>query len=134
MRFSMMSIVAVLAAGAVATTAPRAHAQSVSININLGPPHVVEVYDAAYFGPWRTSYREWEPVTLYVVNGIYYEHPARGARVVVVYRRGHDYFLPPRDAAWVGFDRRFDYKHKPGKWDYDHGRKHDNGRGRGRGR
>jgi hypothetical protein len=123
-----------LAAILSGAAAPRVTAQSVSISINLGPPQVVALYSEAYYGPWRAHYREWEPVRLYVVNGVYYERPARGARVIVVYRRGHDYFLPPRDAAWVGFDRRFDYAHRPGKWDYDHGKPHGRGRGRGRGR
>lgn len=131
MRIAIMTAIAALAIGG---SAPRVHAQSVHISIELGPPRVVSLYDADDYGPWRTSYREWEPVTLYVVDGVYYERPTRGARVIMVYRRGHDYFLPPRDARWVGADRRFDYDHRPQNWDYDHGKKHDHGEQRGRGR
>jgi hypothetical protein len=116
----------------VALSPAPASAQSVGISINLGPPRVVSVYEPAYYGPWRTSYMDWEPVTLYFVDGVYYERPAPRARTVVVYRRGREYFLPPRETAWVGVDRRFDYRHAPRQWDYDHGKRHGNGRGHGK--
>jgi hypothetical protein len=131
---------AVLALAACATAPGSASAQSVGISINLGVPQTVLVYDEVHDGPWRTAYLEWEPVPLYVYEGVYYERPVRGARVVMVYRHGREYILPPRDRAWVGMDRRFDYKRAPQDWDYDHGKRHDedhdrdHDRGRGRGR
>jgi hypothetical protein len=126
MRIPAMLALALLAA---VVRPSSVHAQSVGISINFGPPQVVRVYRPEYYGDWRTSYRAWEPATLYFVNGGYYARQVRGARVVVVYRRGREYFLPPRERAWVGYDRRFDYAHAPRQWDYEHGKGHGHGRG-----
>jgi hypothetical protein len=100
----------------------------IKIGINLGPERVVANYSSAQYGDWRTSYQQWQPITLYVVNGRYYEHQTRGARTVVVYRRNNDYFLPPQDKKWVGKDKRYDYKHQPR--DEDYGRGKGNGKGK----
>lgn len=137
----VIKLLAIMTLTACVSAPETARAQSVGISINLGVPQTVMVYDEVHDGPWRTAYVDWQPVTLYVVDGVYYERPVRGARVVMVYRHGREYILPPRDREWVGVDRRFDYKHRPGDWDYEHGKRHDHdrdsdhdrGRGRGRG-
>lgn len=112
-------------APAVALAAPRPAVAQVSATIHFGPPQrswghaiAVEPYTADAFGPWRTRYRRWRPVTLYVADGHYYPHYIRGARRVVVYRSGSRYFFPPRDEAWVHFDRRYNYRYRPLDEDY----------------
>src|SRR5689334_347011 len=123
MRFVLAAMMALVA---LASATPKRAEAQLSVSLNFGPPQTVLVYDEAYFGPWRTAYVGWEPVRLYVVDGVYYERPVRRARVVMVYRRGHEYFLPPRDVAWVAVDRRFDARYRPVQWDYDHGKRHGN--------
>jgi hypothetical protein len=93
MRFSHcagLSLVALLAFGA-----PRAQAQ-ISASVRLGRAVSVNVYSPERYGDWRTAYREWQPVTLYYLDGRYYRRNVRGARQVMVYRRNNEYFLPPR--------------------------------------
>jgi roadblock/LC7 domain-containing protein len=69
-------------------------------------------------GDWRTNVRRWTPVTVYAVRGRYYSNNVAGSRPVMVYRYRNEYFLPPHDQAWVGFDRRFDYNRRPSDDDY----------------
>lgn len=58
---------------------------------------------------------------MYVYEGHYYSRPVRGARTVVVYRQGRNYFLPPKDEEWAKHgDRRYDYKRRPTDDDYSH--------------
>lgn len=133
MRFPAIFASTAIAIGAAMSPAS-ASAQGVSVSITLGPPQTVVMYEPEHDGPWRTSYLAWTPVTLYVVDGVYYARPVPGSRVVMVYRRGHEYILPPRDEKWVGVDKRFDYRLQPEKWDYEHGKEHEHGHGRGRGR
>ncbi|MHB1863831.1 MAG: hypothetical protein ACYCVL_12785 [Gemmatimonadaceae bacterium] len=120
-------------AGTLAVAPARASAQ-VSVNIilgaRMGPPVPVLAYAPERFGPWRDDYPRWTPVVLYEVDGRYYRHRARDARAIEVYVYGGNYFLPPRDAGWVGYDRRYDYRLRPGREHDDE----DRGRGRGRGR
>jgi hypothetical protein len=95
------------------------------------PEVVVYAYSSSYYGDWRAAYPGWTPVTIYYFDGRYYSRPIPRARTVVVYRRGGDYFFPPRDRAWRGADRRYDYRREP-TW-RDHGRaKQKVHRGRGR--
>ncbi len=70
-------------------------------------------YSSDRAGNWRADYQRWTPVTVYAVNGRYYTNDAVGARAVGVYRYEDEYFLPPQDHAWVGFDTRYDYRHRP---------------------
>lgn len=83
----------------------------------VGPRFGVELgvvgYTAERAGDWRRNYRRWTPVTVYEFRGHYYSHAGPGARAVQVYRFEGEYFLPPTDREWVGFDKRFDYKHAP---------------------
>lgn len=83
----------------------------------VSPRFGVEVgvvgYTAERAGDWRKSYRRWTPVTVYEYHGHYYPNPGPGARAVQIYRFQNEYFLPPADREWVGFDKRFDYKHAP---------------------
>jgi len=103
-----LSLVALLALGT-----PRAQAQ-ISANVRVGRAVSVNVYSPQRYGEWRTSYREWQPVTLYYMDGRYYRRYVRGAHPVMVYRWNNEYFLPPRDRAWVRSDRRYDYRRRPG--------------------
>jgi hypothetical protein len=93
-----------------------------------GPDLVVFAYSASYFGDWRANYLGWTPVTIYYIDGRYYRRPVPRARTVIVYRRGSDYFFPPRDRAWRGVDRRYDHRHAP-TW-RDHGRAKSKEKGR----
>ena len=121
----------VLTAGAIA--APPAHGQ-VSLTLHLGRPIGLTVYDPGYYGDWHTAYRTWTPVTVYYYDGNYYPRYIRGGRAVQVYRRGSEYFLPPREPAWENRgDRRYNYKRKPNDDDYQHAKPAPQGRGRGRG-
>jgi hypothetical protein len=97
-----------------------ASAQSVSIDLKLGPARTVAAYSSEQFGDWHTSYKQWTPKTMYYVNGQYYDHTTKGARAVAVYQKGGKYFLPPQDNAWVGKDKRYNYKNKPTDEDYRH--------------
>ena len=106
-----------LLVGALIALPTRAPAQ-VRVTARLGPEISLSAYSPAQHGDWRTNYRQWKPVTLYDVNGHYYQHSVRGARAVQVYRRGNEHFLPPQDQAWVGHDKRYNYKHQPSNDDY----------------
>jgi hypothetical protein len=105
--------------GALMALPVRAPAQvSVRIGARFGPEVSLSAYSQERHGDWRTNYRQWRPVTLYAVNGHYYQNRVRGARAVQVYRRGNEHFLPPQDQAWVGHDRRYNYNRRPGNEDY----------------
>ena len=105
--------------GALMAMPTRAPAQvSVRIGARLGPEVSLNAYSQDRYGDWRTNYRQWRPVTLYDVNGHYYQHRVRGARAVQVYRRGNEHFLPPQDQAWVRHDRRYNYNRQPNNDDY----------------
>ena len=119
-------------AGVVPTDTRAQVSVSISLGAQLGPPMPVFAYSPARYGPWRADYVHWAPVVLYEMNGRYYRHRARGARALEVYASSGDYFFPPREAAWVGFDRRYDYRRRP-EHDDDDGRGRAHGRGRGRG-
>ena len=102
----------------------RAPAQvNVTIGAKLGPEIGVFAYTPERLGDWRGNYQKWTPVTLYDINGHYYRTQASGARPVWLYRYGDQYFLPPRDQGWRGFDKRFEHEQKyngngqqKGKW------------------
>ncbi len=110
---------------ALPRTAPAQVKVSVAVGAQLGPDIGIFAYSAPRYGNWRVAYVKWTPVIVYAYRGHYYPHPVRGARAVEVYRYRDDYFLPPRDAAWVNFDRRFDYKHRPDRDDWGHVRTHE---------
>jgi hypothetical protein len=119
MRIATLVTIPLLVLGAQIALPARAPAQvSVRIGARLGPEISLSTYSPDRYGDWRTNYRRWRPVTLYDVNGHYYQHSVRGARAVQVYRRGNEHFLPPQDQAWVGHDRRYNYKHQPNNDDY----------------
>ena len=86
---------------------------AVRAGTRLGPETVVASYTAERRGDWRKQYTEWMPVPLYVVGGRFYRRHVRGARPVMVYWRQYEYFLPPQDNAWVGWDKRYDYTRQP---------------------
>lgn len=109
--------------GALIALPTRAPAQvSVSVSARLGPGIVLSAYSPDRYGAWQANYRQWRPVTLYTVDGRYYQHSVRGARRVQVYRRGNEHFLPPQDRAWAGHDRRFNNRHRPNNDDYGRAR------------
>jgi hypothetical protein len=84
-----------------------------ALDHRLGAEIGVFGYSSDRAGDWHRSYKRWMPVTVYEYNGRYYQHSAPGARAVQIYSYHDEYFLPPTDHDWVGFDRRFDYKHMP---------------------
>ena len=118
-------------------TPDRASAQvdiSVSLGRQLGPEVSIYAYSQPEYGDWRVSYRQWTPVTLYFYDGHYYRKSAKGARAVAVYSRNGEYFMPPEEKAWVGFDKRYNYKRQPVSEDRGRAKQKDNSQGRGRGR
>jgi hypothetical protein len=109
-----------LLAGVLAMPAP-ARAQvniKLQFGARLGPEVGVFAYAPERWGDWHTSYRKWTPVTLYDVNGHYYRTSVAGARPVLVYSYQGQYFFPPQDHAWIGFDKRYNYQHQPTPTDY----------------
>lgn len=117
MRISRIAIPALLAATALAPVAARAQV-SATVRVGQQPeywtPEVrVFNYTPDAYGDWRTSYRRWQTVTLYERNGHFYTRNVPGTTAVVVYRDGNDYFLPPQDAAWANYDRRYNYGSRP---------------------
>jgi hypothetical protein len=111
MRISILFSLIVLAGCMPATRGQQQ--SSISIGIQLGPERSVNSYSAERHGDWRTNYEKWQPTTLWVVDGRYYDKESRGARAVVVYRRDNEYFTPPQDKEWVGSDKRYDYNKRP---------------------
>jgi len=45
-----------------------------------------------------------------------------GGRPVQIYRYKNEYFLPPQDHDWVGFDKRYNYERQPTDDDQHRGR------------
>src|SRR5512135_56346 len=100
--------IAVLPLVAALLLAPRHAPAQLNVSIRLGTPVVVMGYAPDYYGDWEFYYRDWRPVTLFFYDGNYYPRRVRGGRPVMVYRRGGEYFLPPRDEAWQRHgDKRF---------------------------
>ncbi len=130
-RFLALPLVAAL------MFAPHRAPAQINVTIRLGTPMMVTNYSPDYYGDWRTSYRQWRPVTVYYYQGQYYPKSVRGSRPVMIYRRGNENFLPPQDQSWANRgDKRFNYKRAPTSEDYSHAGpppKGNNGRGRGRG-
>jgi hypothetical protein len=91
----------------------RPYAPPVVVSARFGGELGVFGYSADRAGDWHRNYRRWTPVTVYEFNGRYYPNPGPGGRAVQLYRYQGEYFLPPTDREWVGFDKRFDYKHAP---------------------
>jgi len=96
------------------------------------PELYIYAYSSSMYGAWRTSYLMWTPVTVYYVSGHYYRQPMPRARAVVVYTRGSDFFFPPRERAWRGYDKRFDHSRAPTWSDHRRAKHKEHGRGRGR--
>ena len=94
------------------------------VDVRLGSEIGVLSYSADRAGDWRTSDRRWTPTTVYEFNGRYYPNNAAGARPVSIYRYQNEYFMPPRDQAWVGSDKRFNYSNKPSDADQARARPH----------
>ena len=132
------TVLAALLLGAAIIPPHQASAQvDVSINLGrrLGPEVSIFAYSLPAYGDWRVEYRQWTPVTLYFYNGHYYRKSVKGARAVAVYSRNGEYFMPPEDKAWIGVDRRYNYKRRPVDDDRRRAKpRDDHGRGRGRGR
>ena len=128
-------LAALILGAAVAMPSPASAQVNISVNLGklLGPEVSIYAYSAPVFGAWQTSYRNWTPTTLYFYQGHYYRKSVKGARAVAVYSRNGEYFMPPEDKAWVGKDKRYNYKRAPLDEDRGRGKPHDdNGRGRGK--
>jgi hypothetical protein len=102
----------------------RPYVAVVRVDRRFGSEIGVLGYSADRAGPWRKNYKRWTPTTVYEFNGHYYPNNAPGARAVQIYRYQDEYFLPPQDHDWVGFDKRYDYKHQPNDDDRNRGRAH----------
>jgi hypothetical protein len=85
----------------------------VVVSPKLGEEIGVFGFSAERAGDWHRNYKRWTPVTVYEFHGRYYPHEAPGARPVQIYSYRDEFFLPPADREWVGFDKRFDYAHRP---------------------
>ncbi len=90
------------------------------VDVRLGREIGVLAYSPDRGGNWRRNARRWTPVTLYEFHGRYYPNNFGGARPVAMYRYRNEYFLPPNDQGFNGFDRRYNYNHQPN--DADRGR------------
>jgi hypothetical protein len=121
MRIALLFSLMVLVGCMPMTRGRQQSSVGVSVEFQLGPERSVDMYSRERHGDWHNNLEQWQPVTLFVVDGRFYERESRGARAVVVYRRNNDYFLPPQEKEWVGKDKRYDYKHMPK--DEDYGRK-----------
>lgn len=135
-----MRATSLIFASLLAATAPVPAMAQVHASINIGPLRIgahipivdryrgvryVEVhrYSPRRYGDWRSSARHWRPVTVYVLNGRYYERPYRNARRTVVYRYRDQYFHAPGGRDWERSRPRYERDY----WDGD--RRHDrNGR------
>jgi len=100
----------------------RSYSPAVAVSARLGSEIGVLGYSSDRAGEWRRSYRRWTPTTVYEFNGRYFPNSGPGTRAVQIYRYKDEYFLPPQDQAWVGYDKRFDYSHKPSDDDQRRGR------------
>jgi hypothetical protein len=123
MRFPKIMTLPVLAALALAPVA--SHAQ-INATVHIGPTPrawgheiVINPYAQDKYGDWHTSYRRWQPVTMYFHDGRYFDRQVRGSRPVMVYRAHGEYFLPPQDRDWNNKDRRYNYKRVPNDDDYN---------------
>ena len=76
-------------------------------------PVAVLSYSTRRIGPWQQSYLQWEPITVYVLGGRYYDVPVPRARPLAAYRYRDRYFFAPRDRDW---QRRHRDNH--GRWDH----------------
>ena len=79
-------------------------------------------YSSERAGDWRRNYKRWSPVTVYEFGGRYYQNMGPGGRPVQIYRYKNEYFLPPQDHDWVGFDKRYNYERQPTDDDQHRGR------------
>ncbi len=70
-------------------------------------------------GDWHTAQNRWQVATVYYQNGRYYRDRVPGARALMLYHQGNQYFLPPRDRSWENSDRRFDTRLRPTDEDYN---------------
>jgi hypothetical protein len=119
MRIATALAVALLAAPTVAPAKASAQVNvDIAFGARVGPEVAVFAYSPERHGAWRRTYREWTPVTLYDVNGRYFRTQVRGSRPVLLYSYHNEIFLPPREKAWIGFDKRYDYKSQPVEVDY----------------
>jgi hypothetical protein len=108
--------------GALALT-PRTGSAQASATLQFGSHNYgsevrVYPYSSDIDGEWRTSWRRWQPVTLYNYNGRFYTRAVPGARAVAVYRYNDQYFVPPRDASFQNVDRRYRWDNRPRDEDY----------------
>jgi hypothetical protein len=96
----------------------------------------VAPYSRSRHGDWRRSARDWRTVTVYILNGRYYERPYRNARKAVVYRYRDQYFRAPNSRQWRDYRDRGPQVSRNSRNSRDVGRGRDarSGRDAGRGR
>jgi hypothetical protein len=115
LRFvTLPALIAAVAVPAGAQISARVH-----VNIPVGRPAPMAVrgqphraisirpYVSSRYGAWEDYYQNWEPVTVYLSDGQYYDYPVYDyAEPVVVYRYQDELFFPPRDRGWIDFQAR----------------------------
>ncbi len=118
MRLKYLCCLPLMAALVAVPSSAQAQVQlKVQFGTRLGPEIGVYAYSQERQGDWRRNYNKWTPVTLYDVNGHYYRTNVRGSRAVAVYSYHDEYFLPPSDQAWSGYDKRYNYRRRPNAGD-----------------
>jgi len=91
---------------AVALLGLPAERSAAQVTVNLNKHGIsLSTYSPQRFGDWRTEYVYWRPVTVYYVNGVYYQEVVPRARPVTVYYYRNTYFLPPPDREFVVYQR-----------------------------
>lgn len=121
MRISTLALAPLLLAASITPAAAQ-----VSATIHIGPiriggghddyrhgypPRLVVVdYPHRHFGPWQRTAVHWRPITVYYLDGHYYDRPWRNARPVVIYRYRDNYFFGPRDRDWDRYRSRYEQR------------------------
>jgi hypothetical protein len=122
MRISMKMAVPMLGSLVLLSACGPGYGTTVGMGLQTSSSLSIYGYSADQYGDWHTGYRQWQPATVYEVNGQYYPNKVNGARQVQVYHSQTGYFMPPRDAEWAKTDKRFDQKKIPNDADYGRAR------------
>ena len=121
MRITTLALAPLLLAASVAPAAAQ-----VSATIHIGPirigggadhyrhgypPRLVVVdYPYRNYGHWKKTAVHWRPITVYYLDGYYYDRPWRSARPVVIYRYRDHYFFGPRDNDWYRYRSSYEQR------------------------
>lgn len=120
MRITTLALAPLLLAASITPAAAQVSATIHIGPIRLGggdyhhhgyPPRIVVVdYPHRHFGPWQRTAVHWRPITVYYLDGHYYDRPWRSARPVVIYRYRDNYFFGPRHRDWDRYRSRYEQR------------------------